>query len=297
MAYGNPSGTSVWTNYIDSEMIDRQLSLAVADPFVGEFIVRVINMAADTSRTFTHPLLERIAASTAHADADQYSFTAMSTSQEQIACAVYSSEIMVPFSVTGVPGRNGPSTVVNPLLGAVTNVVDANRQVMENAILGVTLSNTAGDNATTNDFQNWATVKQVFRSQAKNPQGVAAVLHDDAIRDLELDLGSNAAALFSTDYGARSQEMFGPVAKGYRGMLDGIMIFESGAIPVADTSGWGNVMTEIGSEAGIGLAVKAPPTPIVKDANDGHGFFVTSVCDFGADVLDQDRCLQFITRT
>lgn len=297
MAYSSVSGTSALTNYITPEMIDQQLALAVADPFVGEFIVRIVDMSDDPTRTFTHPLLERIAASTAHADADQYAFTAMSTSQEQIALGMISSEIMVPFSITGVPGRSGPSTVVPPILAATTNVVDANRQKMENDILGVTFSNTTGGNATVNDFQNWITVKQVFRSQAKNPMGVAVVMHDDAIRDMELDIAGTGNSIFASEYGERAQAMFGPVAKGYRGMLDGIMVFETGAIPTADTSGWGNIMTEIGRDAGIGLAIKAPPTPIIKDANDGHGYFVTSVADYGADILDQDRCLQFITRT
>lgn len=293
MAIATPTTTTALTNWIDSEWIQNQLKLAVATPFVGEQIVGMVDLSGQSTRTYAHPILSRMSAASAYAEGGEFTSTPMATTEQTISVGyVLESTFLTPHA--------RGATVLNSAAAAVQNVVDSVRQKSENDVLGLSssLSNTTGSNATNNTLSNWSAVLTTFRAQAKSPNMVAAVMHPDAVRDLHADAtGTNNAALFGSAMGPEVERLFGSAAQGARGVLDGVMIYESDAIPVADTTGWGNIMTEIGSNAALVMVVKTPITLKIDEPADALGDWIAAYTDYGVGIVDQNRALQFITRT
>ena len=74
-------------------------------------------------------------------------------------------------------------------------------------------------------------------------------------------------------------------------------IFETDAVPVADTSGWGNFILEMGNNPAIMMVIKQAITIKIAEPADALGSWVSSVCDYGVGIVDQSRCLQCVSRT
>jgi hypothetical protein len=191
------------------------------------------------------------------------------------------------------------ATVLDSAAAAVRNVVDAVRQKVENDTIGLSasMSNTIGTNAQTFDLDYWNTSLTTFRAQAKSPQMAAAVLHPDAVRDLHGDLVTANAALFGSSFGPPAADATGGVRQGARAVLDGLPIFETDAVPVADTSGWGNFILEMGNNPAIMMVIKEAISLKVDSPADALGDWIAAYADYGVGIVDQNRCLQCVSRT
>jgi len=181
----------------------------------------------------------------------------------------------------------------------VRNVVDAVRQKIENDTIGLSssMSNTIGSNAQTFDLDFWNTSLTTFRAQAKSPASAAAVLHPDAVRDLHGDLVTSNAALFGSAFGPPAADATGGVRQGARAVLDGLPLFETDAVPVADTTGWGNFIVELGNNPGLMMVVKAPVMVRIDEPADAYGAWIAASADYGVAIVDQSRALQCVSRT
>jgi hypothetical protein len=292
MAIANFTGTTALTNYIDSEWIARQLRLAVETPFVGESVVGYVDLSPMSTRTYAHPLLSRMTAAAAYAEGDEFSSTTMATVEQTIAVG------MVSKSTFLTPQARG-ATVLDSAAAAVRNVVDAVRQKIENDIIGLSssMSNTIGTNAQTFDLDYWNTCLTTFRAQAKSPNMAAAVLHPDAVRDLHGDLVTANAALFGSSFGPPAADATGGVRQGARAVLDGLPIYETDAVPVADTTGWGNFIVETGANPGLMLVVKQALSLKIDSPANALGEWVNCHSDYGTGIVDSNRCLQCVSRT
>lgn len=292
MAIANFTGTTALTNYIDSEWIARQLRVAVETPFVSEQIVGMVDLSPMSTRTYAHPILSRMTAAASYGEGDEFSSTTMATVEQTIAVG------MVIKSTFLTPQARG-ATVLDSAAAAVRNVVDAVRQKVENDTIGLSssMSNTIGTNAQTFDLDYWNTSLTTFRAQAKSPQMAAAVLHPDAVRDLHGDLVTANAALFGSSFGPPAADATGGVRQGARAVLDGLPIFETDAVPVADTSGWGNFILEMGNNPAIMMVIKEAISLKVDSPADALGDWIAAYADYGVGIVDQNRCLQCVSRT
>lgn len=292
MAITNFTGTTALTNYIDSEWIARQLRVAVETPFVHEFCVGMQDLSPYSTRTYAHPILSRMTAATAYNEGDEFSSTAMATTETTI-------DVDMVYKATFLTPQASGATVMDAAAAAVRNVVDAVRQKVENDVIGLSssMSNTVGSNAQTFDLDFWNTSLTTFRAQAKSPQAAVAVLHPDAVRDLHGDLVTSNAALFGSAFGPPAADATGGVRQGARAVLDGLPLYETDAIPAADTTGHGNFITEVGNNPGLMLVVKMPIMVRIDEPADAYGAWIAATSDYGTAITDQNRALQCISRT
>jgi len=292
MAISNFSGTTALTNYIDSEWIARQLRVAVETPFVSELIVGMTDLSPYSTRTYAHPILSRMSAAGAYNEGDEFSSTAMATTETTI-------DVDMVYKATFLTPQASGATVLDAAAAAVRNVVDAVRQKIENDTIGLSssMSNTVGSNAQAFDLDFWNTSLTTFRAQAKSPAAAVAVLHPDAVRDLHGDLVTSNAALFGSAFGPPAADATGGVRQGARAVLDGLPIMETDAVPVADTTGWGNFIVELGNNPGLMMVVKMPVMVRIDEPADAYGSWISASADYGVAVVSQDRALQCISRT
>lgn len=292
MAISNFTGTTALTNYIDSEWIARQLRVAVETPFVSEMIVGMTDLSPMSTRTYAHPILSRMSAAGAYNEGDEFASTAMATTETTI-------DVDMVYKATFLTPQASGATVLDSAAAAVRNVVDAVRQKIENDTIGLSssMSNTIGSNAQTFDLDFWNTSLTTFRAQAKSPASAAAVLHPDAVRDLHGDLVTSNAALFGSAFGPPAADATGGVRQGARAVLDGLPLFETDAVPVADTTGWGNFIVELGNNPGLMMVVKAPVMVRIDEPADAYGAWIAASADYGVAIVDQSRALQCVSRT
>jgi len=292
VAISNFTGTTALTNYIDSEWIARQLRVAVETPFVSEMIVGMTDLSPMSTRTYAHPILSRMSAAGAYNEGDDFFFNDTATTETTI-------DVDMVYKATFLTPQASGATVLDSAAAAVRNVVDAVRQKIENDTIGLSssMSNTIGSNAQTFDLDFWNTSLTTFRAQAKSPASAAAVLHPDAVRDLHGDLVTSNAALFGSAFGPPAADATGGVRQGARAVLDGLPLFETDAVPVADTTGWGNFIVELGNNPGLMMVVKAPVMVRIDEPADAYGAWIAASADYGVAIVDQSRALQCVSRT
>jgi len=66
---------------------------------------------------------------------------------------------------------------------------------------------------------------------------------------------------------------------------------------VADTTGWGNFIVELGNNPGLMMVVKMPVMVRIDEPADAYGSWISASADYGVAVVSQDRALQCISRT
>ena len=128
--------------------------------------------------------------------------------------------------------------------------------------------------------------------------GMAAIIHNDGLRDLEESVGSSSAP-FTADNAAVA--LFGaPRAGAFRGQYMGFSLFASNNIP-ANASNFAGCMTPIGANAsGLGIVVTEGPSVRPTRGDDAENRAVTYYnvrAWYGTGLTNPARLLEVLHRT
>lgn len=308
-AVSNARTITTDTNVINSEFISLALAKAVEPPVLYQDLVGVVDLAGRGTRVYVEPILARLTAASAVTETDEDTSAAPSYAQAPMTCARKSKSQFVSDQSAGA-NIHGAYNV------SIMQVVDACRRAMNEDVLGLAddITSPIGDATTPFDMANYDTVLAAYRAKAKNIGAAALVLHNDAVRDLLLDLRTNGGAMLGTTWGgAVAQSMSNNVTRqGYVGMIDnGVPIFSSEDLPVGDTTGWTNMIVSIDPTVGYGIKMALAARPVwapgvvingpvaieVERVANRGGAWVVASADYAVGIIDQNKCLGCISQT
>lgn len=226
------------------------------------------------------------------AEGDDASQVEMTTAEESATPGIVIFETALTDEV--VAGRRGIREAhLIEAMASLGNRIDSD-------ILAVSTSsvNTMGSTAQVFNRQFFSAFASAYRA-LDIPEGAmmdhAAVLHHDAVRDLDEDEVLTAAARAV----APQFQVLGAAA-GYKGAYGGLQLFESGNV-AAESSGWSNFATPIGAgRSGLMFVVSRPPQVEENRGRDGaraqSTYYVFSAW-YGAGMRNRLRLQEAVSRT
>ena len=289
----NPTDLTALDDIIDSEFISRNVRLAVRTPMTFAGVVKLIDFTQVSSRDYAVPKSSELTAAATLTETDEVDSEAISLSEATIATALVQRSTFLSDQARGASIWDAAAISITEVVNAVRRTLDNDTHALSNS-----MSNSIGNNAQAMDFQNWSAVVAAFRAQAKFSNGpVAAVMHPAAIRDLHSDLLANSAGVYGSAFGPEARAVLEGVNQGARGLLEDVILWESDAVPAADTTGVGNYMTVTGpAEGALCLVANREVGVELWREPKRQGTWYIGTADFGVGIADQDRCLQFITQ-
>lgn len=288
----NPSDLTALDDIIDSEFISRNVRLAVRTPMTFEGVVKLVDFSSVSSRTYAVPKSAELAAASALTETDEVDSAALSISEATVATALVEQSTFLSDQARGATIWDSAGLAIQEVANAVRRKIDDDTHTLSNS-----MGNSIGGNAQVMDFANWSTVLSTFRAQTKFSNGpVAAVLHPDAIGQLHSDLLANAAGIYASAFGPEAMALLASTNQGARGVLNGVILWETDSIPLADTTGHGNYMVVTGdAEGALCLVVNRGTMVEPWREPKRQGIWYIGTADFGVGIGDDDRALQFIT--
>lgn len=291
-AISNATTATTVTHHINSEIIERAISYACQTPHTWQLFT-YSPFVPNTSQ-YAHPIIAQIAAAAAHTETDEVSATEITRTQATITTAEY--------AVAAFLGdRAKRKSLVNEEAIAVNRLVDSIHQKIDDDVfaLATSMTNTQGNNATVNTVVNFNSVISNFRVQIGSSSAMPImVMSASAIRDLHEDSATNAAAIYGSLIGVQLHEATGGVNQGKRRSFGTIEFIESANVATSDTTGKGNFITLLGGATDTGLMV-----PIGWDlffevgrVAERIGSWLVASIEYGAGIVDNNRCREFITR-
>ena len=284
-----------WDDLIDSEYIGRRAALAVSTPITYQLIANPIDISMQPTRTYAHVLRSHGTAATGVTETDAATSASVTSTEATVATTMVTKLTFVSYQAQG-------ASVVDTAAAAIDFVVNACKLYIDDAFHGLSSSaaNTIGSNATTMDLDNWVTMLTTYAGQAKNASGRAFVCSVDGSRDIQTEVLTSGAAILGS--AAAAEKLFGAANTSMQGMasymIGDVPVVITDEIPAADTTGWGNYFTTIGAENGaLGLVVKRGIwVEMFTDITRG-GIYFAGRADVGVGILDDNRCLQVVSKT
>ena len=289
----NPSDLTALDDIIDSEFISRNVRLAVRTPMTFQGVVKMIDFTNVSSRVYAVPKSAELAAASALTETDEVDSAALTITEATVATALVEQSTFLSDQADGATIWDAANLSITEVANAVRRKADDDVHALSNS-----MGNSIGSNAQAMDMANWNVLLTTFRAQTKFSNGpIAAVMAPAAIRDLRGDVLENAAGVYGTSFGTEALDALGGTNQGARGMLDGVILWETDSIPAADTSGKGNYMCVTGdAEGALCMVVNSPTRVIGWREEKRFGVWYIGSLDFGVGIGDDDRCLQFITQ-
>lgn len=282
------------THHINSELISRAIARAVSEPYVWRLCTFAVDLTGANTATYAHPIFARLSAAAAHTETDEVSSAEITRTQATISTAEYA-------KATFLGDRAQRLSIANEMMVAAERLADACMRKMDFDVLTLasSMTNTQGDNSTNNTVVNFNSVISNFRVQIGSSSArPVMVMSAPAIRDLHEDAATNAAAIYGSLVGVQLHEATAGVNQGVRRQFGGVEFVETSAVVAGDTSGKANFITLVGGQAESALI-----TPIGKDISpevgrvaERIGSWLVYSFEFGAGIVDQNRCRKFITR-
>ena len=201
------------------------------------------------------------------------------------------------------------ASVYQELMVAVMLLVDAYRRKIDSTLWTDTspnLTNTSGDNTETMTLSRFVQFVLEGKALWKNTMMgtmTRMFMHPNVISQLATDLTDSNNALLGSAFGpqATGAALAQTSNQGPQGRLIGVDIFDTERIPVADVSGFGNVLCLVNNGAQgeqnscFGLAVKRSGRAEVRGTEQKLAQRAIGSVDFGIGILRQDYGLQCIT--
>lgn len=294
-AVSNSSKLSSLAEVINSELISAMVNVAVNTPFLYRALARPISLSGASTRTYAHPIFPKLAAAAALTETDEVDSAEVTPSESTITAALVEQSTFLSKQARG-------ASVVSAVELCVNRVIDSVMTKKDTDIVGLSASmtNAIGDASTTFNIANYNTVMTTFRAQAKSPGMSGLVLHTDAARDLNASAIASGAPFWSGRLGQALNESTMGSNQGFRQVTaDGVAVFISDRIPVADSTGWGNFIFEMGPNNPLAIVTAQGGEEAVETwyEQKRQGWWITGVADYGVGILDQSRALECISKT
>lgn len=160
------------------------------------------------------------------------------------------------------------------------------------------ITKTSGDNATTNDLQNWDFVTAEFRNDNVIAGPRWAVLNKDAVRDLRRNIRESAAALYSTPMVEANARAVTNTTPGLGVAFDGYTLYESNDTPPGDTTGHTNALGILaGEQSGLEMDIYARSKVDIQFEKTRYGRWQIIGGILGVGIRTQESLRKFITKT
>jgi hypothetical protein len=281
-------------HHINSELILAVAAKAVQRPYVWRACTHAISLIGANTANYAHPIFAQLSAAAAHTETDEVASAEITRVQATISTAEYA-------KATFLGDRAQRLSIADEQMMAADRLADACMLKMETDVLtlAASMTNTQGDNATVNNVANFNSVLANFRVQiGASTARPVMVMSSAAIRDLHEDASSNAAAIYGSLIGERLHAATGGVNQGARPGFGSIDIQETAGVVAGDTTGKANFITLVGGQADSALIVPIGKglTPEVERVASRIGAWLVFSFEFGAGIVDQNRCRRFITR-
>lgn len=293
-AISNATTATTATHHINSEIIQTAISHAVREPYVWRVFTFSPNLVGANTAQYAHPIIARLTASAAFTETDEVSSAELTRTQATITTAEYA-------KATFLGDRAKRLSIGNEEAIAARELVDAcMRKIEFDALtLATSMTNTQGGATTINTVVNFNSVIANFRVQIGSSSArPVMVMSAPAVRDLNEDAATNAAAIYGSLIGVQLHQATEGVNQGLRRPFGSIDLVETAGVVAGDTTGKANFITLVGGATDTALMV-----PIGKDitAEVGRvaeriGAWLVVSHEHGAGIVDQNRCRRFITR-
>ncbi len=292
------TGLSVIDDIVNSEVIDQLVHAATETPYLYQLIMGgngTKSLVGKATRTYAHPIWAEMTAAATLAETEVVSSTALSSSEVTIGAAVKARATFVSDQAARSGVLNTFSLAINRVTGACMRAIND-----DTLALSTSISASIGSNATTNDASNLNVAVTAFRALVKsNLSGTAlCVLHGDALRDLNEDAVNTTNAIYSSTVGENLFNATNAVSQGGQSPFGKLVIVDSDDVSVGDTTGWTNMIIDVGGmDTAFGLVVaNGVSIELERDAT-RLGTWVVGSADYGVGILDQSRAQAFITKT
>lgn len=293
-AISNATTATSAVHHINSELISRVMAKAVQRPYVWRDVTFAVDLRGSNTATYAHPIFAQLTAAAAHTETDEVSSAEITRTQATISTALYA-------KATFISDRAQRLSIADEAMVAADRLADACMLQMDTAVLtlAASMSNTQGDNATNNTVVNFNSVISNFRVQIGSSSArPVMVMSAPAIRDLHEDAATNAAAIYGSLVGVQLHEATGGVNQGTRRSFGNIDLVESAGVVAGDTTGKSNFITLVGNQGDSALItpIGKDLTPEIERVGSRVGSWLVYSYEFGAGIVDQNRCRVFITR-
>jgi hypothetical protein len=275
---------------VDAEQIDEFVDNYSYHPPVGVAVARSRPGKGNVPIRFTRLGAITVPSGT-HTESDDADDVEILSAEESITPGLVIFRFPIPDELmAGAAGRGVPGEALAECLDAAVNRLDVDT-------LASSTSATQTYGAITDAFtlEHLRAAKAYAKSLRIKPgaQGMALVLHGDAVAQLEGSMHSSGATV---PWGQGSMDQFGLVG-GYQGVLHGLQVFESSNV-AAETTGWSNFITPIGRDGGLGLVMNEAPNIRMSRGDDGElratTFFITRMW-YGCGMANRLKLLEVLS--
>lgn len=289
----DPTTVTTVNDLFYSQYINRVVRDVAAEPIIGLNFCNVVDLTGDEVNSYTYQVAiwNELSGVAAVADNDAAPEDSLTTDQVQIVGARYALRTFVLY--------NTKKAIVDVTTKAAERVTRAVRRDRAADVLGLatSLTNTQGGNTVVNDVANWDLVMHNLRSQDHDDGPLVAGLHDDAVRDLRADLIQNMAALYGASWGDRASTALQNKSPGVGVAWDGVTVFQTGDMPVGDTTGWTNMVVVTGPQACIEMPVWQELLPFQQPDESRFGTWIGVSIIAEPGIVKNANGRAFITRT
>ena len=216
-------------------------------PTIYQLGVIRVDLRGRNSDTYRHTLRDQIARATTLAETDEVVSTEItrahaevSTDMKAVATFVSDQADVRSLWAEGV-------SAIEELTRSCARAID-----LEFVNTATGFSAPIGDAATAHTVQNLVELFTTWRARVGSTSSKPLLcMHGDAMRDLQQDAVSNAAAWFGTEMGVQLHDATNGLNQGVVTTFGGVDMVVSDDMPVGDTTGWSNMMIARGDQEGV----------------------------------------------
>jgi hypothetical protein len=242
-----------------SYIISAAIGGALTIPLTYNLISYIKDLSQDPTSTWRSIVRDDITDAVSVAEADDVTDASMTDSKVDISVSTIARSVLVTYEVAN-------TTPFNEIVQATFQVTGAVRRKIDALMLTDTtpnLTKESGDNSTTMTYAQFVSFLMEAQAQWKDnpPLGsvLRAVLHSGPFQAMVNDMMTTQTSIFASTFGAVSAaQVLNAMGNGGMKNIAGVDTLISDRVPVADTTGKGNIFTLVGGEAGsaLGIAVK-----------------------------------------
>jgi len=282
------------------QLISAMIGNAVQTPWMYNFFVFVKDLRQFPTSTWRHTFRNNIADAIVIAELADVTDDAMTDAASEISVETVARSVLVSYEV-----QRGGTISPNELGLGTIQVVWAHRRKFDDLLWTDTspgLTNESGSAATLMTFAQHVSFALEAEALWEDVDPVGSVLrcamHPGPFRHLVNDMVTTEASIFAATFGSMNAAS-AVAAMGNGGMknIAGVETFVTSKIPVADTTGKGNVYCLVGSEIGscFGMAVKWGIDGELRPTEKQLASRVVGSARIGFGILRQDYGLEAIT--
>jgi hypothetical protein len=263
-------------------------------PVVYPLGVLRVPLLGKNSNQYDHNLRDEIGVATTLAETDEVTSTEITRSAASVSTATKAKS-------TFISKQNNRRSLWPEMANAAQELTSACARAIDADFLALAsgFSSPIGNNATNHTVANLVTLFTAWRARVGSTmERPLIVMHGDAMRDLQLDAVSNAAAWFGAPAGIELNDATNAINQGVVATFNGVDMVSTDNIPVGDTTGWSNMMIARGNlEAAIAMPFEQEIQLETWYEAKRQGWWVIATVDYGVGEVNDLAGQTFITRT